>query len=109
MEQITKDNVIFLIKGAFIIKLGEIIVNEEKKIEELKSSTKTKETKDTNDNDEDNLEASKKEQDIYENLNIIFTIMKNIFNIADQQTIELLMSDELYLIVFNALECTTKL
>lgn len=36
---------------------------------------------------------------------MIFTIFKNLFFIADQNLLELLMNDELYLITFGSLEC----
>jgi len=40
----------------------------------------------------------------FENLTIIFTIFKNIFAIADQSIIEMLVSDQFYKITFTALE-----
>jgi hypothetical protein len=45
----------------------------------------------------------------FENLSLIFSIFKNIFFIADQNTLELLLSDDIYLITFGALECKKKL
>lgn len=87
-------------KGAYIRKLGELLEQEEKKLEEKKSDMGiTKNTDDTDVKDVENKNSH------FENLNMIFTIFKNLFAIADQNLIELLMSDDLYLITFGALEC----
>lgn len=90
---------ISLNKGAYIKKLGEVLDQEEKKIEEKKSEI-TKTTAD----DIDIREIDPKNSQ-FENLSLIFTIFKNIFFIADQNILELLLSDDLYLITFGALEC----
>jgi hypothetical protein len=89
-------------KGQYIKKLGEILEQEEKKLDEKKSEN----TKKTNDTD---LKEIEKEVDYknsqYENLSIVFNIFKNLFFNADQNLIELFLSDDLYLITFGALEC----
>jgi hypothetical protein len=83
--------------GAYIKKLGELLDQEEKKLEEKKSEvTKVEE-----------LECKEGEHKTnqFENLSIIFSIFKNLFFVADQNTIELLLSDDNYMITFGALEC----
>jgi hypothetical protein len=91
---------ISLQKGAYIKKFGEVLEQEERKIEEKKSEI-TKATADECDIREIDPKNSQ-----FENLSLIFTIFKNLFYIADQNILELLLSDELYLITFGALECT---
>lgn len=85
--------------GLYIKKLGELLESEEKKLEEKKSDI-TKKTEDTDVNEKELKSVSQ-----FENLSLIFTIFKNILYLADQNLIELLVSDELYLITFGALEC----
>ena len=92
--------------GIYIKKLGELLENEEKKLEEKKSEI-TKITKKTEETENEN-EANDKEIKTgsqFEHLSLIFTIFKNILYLADQNLIELLVSDDLYLITFGALEC----
>ena len=89
-------------KGIYIKKLGEVLEQEEKKLEEKKSEiTKAEEV----DLDIKELEPKNSQ---FENLSLIFTIFKNIFYIVDQNALELLLSDDLYLITFGALECNNK-
>ena len=112
----------------FIIKLGEILEEEEKKIENLKTSASSNvemekceennnriikielgendEVKENNKNSENN---DYNQQLIYKNLpmkniNYIFNIFKNLVLIGDQTIIKTLVNDELYLITFGALE-----
>lgn len=87
-------------KGEYIKKLGEVLEQEEKKIEEKKSEI----TKVTSGEENDVREIDPKNSQ-FENLSLIFTIFKNLFFIADQNVLELLLSDEIYLITFGALEC----
>ena len=112
-----------------IVKLGEILNSEEKKIENLKTSASSNvnaentEEKNDNENDKNNniVIDDKKEindnnenndydqQLIYKNLpmkniHYIFNIFKNLILIGDKSLIEILMDDELYLITFGALE-----
>ena len=111
----------------FIIKLGEILEEEEKKIENLKTSASSNvdmEKCEENNNriikieiDENNDAKENKnsenndynQQMIYKNLpmkniNYIFNIFKNLVLIGDQTIIKTLLNDELYLITFGALE-----
>lgn len=78
--------------------------NEERKLEERKSVI-TKETKETKDSNSENKDAETKNISQFEHLSLIFTIFKNILYLADQNLLELLVSDDLYLITFGALEC----
>ncbi len=80
-------------RGLYLKKIGKILEAEEKSLEnENKCDIITL---------SDNVNQMK-----YENLNIIFTIFKNIFFIADKEFIEMLISEDLYMITFGALECT---
>ena len=86
--------------------------NEEKKLEEKKSEVtkNTQVTENEADNGSEENENAEKEKEIktvsqFEHLSLIFTIFKNILYLADQNLIELLVSDDLYLITFGALEC----
>ena len=112
----------------FIIKLGEILEEEEKKIENLKTSASSNvdmekceennnrinklELDENNDNKENNKNSENNDynqQLIYKNLpmkniNYIFNIFKNLVLIGDQTIIKTLVNDELYLITFGALE-----
>ena len=117
-----------------IIKLGEILLDEEKKIENLKTSassnismgnceennnTKNKnriegeDSKEINivikNEDNNNEENNYEQQLIYKNLpmkniHYIFNIFKNLILIGDKSLTEALLDDELYLITFGALE-----
>jgi len=85
---------------------------EEKKLElEEKRSEITKKTQETetenyeNNENAENVEKEMKSVSQFEHLSLIFTIFKNILYLADQNLIELLMTDDLYLITFGALEC----
>lgn len=83
--------------GSYIKKLGDVLEQEEKKLEEKKSEKSTQISA-ANNGEELNFKD-------LENLSLIFTIFKNMFYIADQNLIELLVSNELYIITFGALEC----
>ena len=109
----------------FIIQLGELLKEEEKKVENLKTTTSTNVTN-TNINSNINISTVKNndiiqekindeknneynQQQIYksfpmENISFIFTIVKNLILMADKDLIKLLMKDEYYLITFGALE-----
>ena len=112
----------------FILKLGEILKDEEKKIENLKTSAssnvdigKGEENNNKNNiieegdkkgenNNEENIENNNYDQQlIYKNLpmkniHYIFNIFKNLILIGDKSLTEALLDDELYLITFGALE-----
>ena len=113
----------------FILKLGEILKGEEKKIENLKTSASSNvdmekndennnkdnkieeesDKKEINDNDEDIENNNYNQQLIYKNLpmkniHYIFNIFKNLILIGDKSLTEALLDDELYLITFGALE-----
>ena len=109
----------------FILKLGEILKDEEKKIENLKTSAssnvniekneennKIKEENDKkegNDIEEDIENNNYNQQLIYKNLpmkniHYIFNIFKNLILIGDKSLTEALLDDKLYLITFGALE-----
>ena len=111
-----------------IIKLGEILINEEKKIENLKTSASSnidiknnEENNNININNISNDSCYKKEINkneinneynqklIYKNLpmkniHYIFNIFKNLILIGDRNLTEALINDDLYLITFGALE-----
>ena len=112
----------------FIIKLGEILKEEEKKIENLKTSASSnvdvgkceennninnkleqEDKKDENEKEEYIENNNYNQQLIYKNLpmkniHYIFNIFKNLILIGDKSLIEALLDDELYLITFGALE-----
>ena len=113
----------------FILKLGEILKDEEKKIENLKTSASSNvdmeknnennnkdnkieeesDKKEINDNDEGIENNNYNQQLIYKNLpmkniHYIFNIFKNLILIGDKSLTEALLDDELYLITFGALE-----
>ena len=112
----------------FIIKLGEILEEEEKKIENLKTSASSNvemekceennnriikielgENDDVKENNKNSENNDYNQQLIYKNLpmkniNYIFNIFKNLVLIGDQTIIKTLVNDELYLITFGALE-----
>ena len=90
----------------FIIELGELLKDEEKKIEILKKSSVSSFSLQTNSNS--NLKDNSN-KNIYKNLpmeNIIniFNIFKNLISIGDRELLEILMDDNYYLITFGALE-----
>lgn len=87
-------------KGIYIKKLGEVLEGEEKKLEEKKSEI----TKASGEDVDIRVGIDPKNSE-FENLSLIFSIFKNIFYIADQNTLELLLCDDIYLITFGALEC----
>ena len=111
-----------------IIKLGEILINEEKKIENLKTSASSNiDIKNNEENNNINInnisddscykkEINKNEINkeynqklIYKNLpmkniHYIFNIFKNLILIGDRNLTEALINDDLYLITFGALE-----
>ena len=107
----------------FITQLGELLKEEEKKIENLKTTTSTNVTN-TNINivstpikNNDTIQEKNcneinneyNQQQIYkslpmENIHYIFNIFKNLILLGDKDLIEVLMKDEYYLITFGALE-----
>ena len=112
----------------FIKKLGKLLNEEEKKVEESKSSASfsssetditlivpkdiknenIKEAADKNivasPNKKTNIINNINKHNSNENINYIFTIFKNLILIADKDLYELLFNDECYLITFGALE-----
>ena len=107
----------------FIKKLGKLLNDEEKKLEEMKSSSSfssletnitvnmKKEIKNENNNGVNekiiNNDTNKKiinKSFFSENFNYIFNIFKNLILIGDKDLLELLLNDECYLITFGALE-----
>ena len=116
----------------FISRLGELLKEEEKKIENLKTTASSNITNinnniNINNNEEKNNDIIKdkniiingnnnidinneyNQQQLYkskhlENIHYIFTIFKNLILIGDKDLIEILMKDEYYLITFGALE-----
>ena len=83
----------------FIIELGELLNEEEKKIENLRTTTSSSETK-SNDYNQQQIDKNFP----MENIHYIFTIFKNLVLIGDKELLELLIDDNLYLITFGALE-----
>ena len=95
----------------FIIELGELLNEEEKKIENLRTTTSSNKSNDNiNIINEDEAKSNDYNQkQIYkdfpmENIHYIFTIFKNLVLIGDKELLELLIDDNLYLITFGALE-----
>ena len=95
----------------FIIELGELLNEEEKKIENLRTTTSSNKSNDNiniiNENETKSNDYNQKQ--IYkdfpmENIHYIFTIFKNLVLIGDKELLELLIDDNLYLITFGALE-----
>jgi hypothetical protein len=95
LEHISNDN------GLYIKKLGELLDHIEKKRDVKKCEER--ESDKTNKTSDEEIDVTSK-QWIDENLSLIFTIFRNLFFIASQDIIELLLNDELYLITFGALE-----
>ena len=108
----------------FIKKLGKLLNEEEKRVEELKSSASFS-SSDTDISlivikNENNKEITEKnivinpikkttvnnnnKHNFNENINYIFIIFKNLILIAEKDLLELLFNDECYLITFGALE-----
>ena len=111
----------------FVKKLGKLLNEEEKRVEEIKSSAsfsssdtdislivkkdiKNDNTKEivenivTNPNKKTNVNNNNNKHNLNENINYIFTIFKNLILIAEKDLLELLFNDECYLITFGALE-----
>ena len=116
----------------FILKLGEILKEEEKKLEEIKSSVSTetnytiypanisenqkknnednqKEKVENNSNLNNNNQLYLNEKNIsnspdMENINYLFNIFKNLILLGNKELIEILLNDTCYLITFGALE-----
>ena len=101
----------------FITQLGELLKEEEKKIENLKTTASSSLISNNNNNINENINKeinintnnNYNQQQIYknlpmENIHYIFTIFKNLILIGDKDLIELLIEDEYYLITFGALE-----
>ena len=105
----------------FIKKLGKILKDEEKNIEEEKScvsyssldtnitlsikrdfSSEIKEACNTNDSNDSNKKINK--SSFNKNINYIFNIFKNLILIGDKELLEILFDDECYLITFGAFE-----
>ena len=100
----------------FIKELGELLNEEEKKIESLKTTTSSSLISNNNNKSNENIinENETKSNDYnqkqidkdfpMENIHYIFTIFKNLVLIGDKELLELLIDDNLYLITFGALE-----
>ena len=135
MNELKINNLITFLKKSnyeFILKLGDLLKDEEKKLEEIKSSISTEtnytalqfglnesnknneiEIKNNNktekNNDYNNNNLSSIQKQIYkstcmENIIYIFTIFKNLILLGNKELIEILLDDECYLITFGALE-----
>ena len=135
MNELKINNFISFLKKSnfeFIIKLGEILNSEEKKLEEIKSSISTEtnytiiqNNNNLNENNKKNdslSKFSKNENNIIinnqisltekqkskstniENINYIFNIFKNLILLGNKELIEILLNDICYLITFGALE-----
>ena len=133
MNELKINNFISFLKKSdyeFIKNLGELLNNEEKKLEELKSSISTETNytiifnniNENNKKNEEILKISKNENNIsnnnqipliekqiskstnMENINYIFNIFKNLILLGNKELIEILMNDTCYLITFGALE-----
>ena len=135
MNELKINNLITFLKKSnyeFILKLGDLLKDEEKKLEEIKSSISTETnytalqfglnesnknneigiknnniTEKNNDYNNNNLSSIQKQ--IYkstcmENIIYIFTIFKNLILLGNKELIEILLDDECYLITFGALE-----
>ena len=83
--------------GAYVKKLGEIMDEEEKIVEEKRSVV-------TKVPDENEMKEVESKNPHFENLSLLFMIFKSILNIADQSMIELFVSDEFQYTTFGALE-----
>ena len=115
----------------FIQKLGELLKEEEKKLEEIKSSISTEtnytiipitNTTENIKKHEENTKINKTEKNVInnpqtllvekqiynsrymENINYIFNIFKNLLLLGNKELLEVLLNDECYLITFGALE-----
>ena len=110
----------------FVKKLGKLLNEEEKRIEELKSAASFSSSdtdisfivkkdvinENTKEIDEKNIvislnkkaNSNNNKHNFNENINYIFTIFKNLILMAEKDLLELLFKDECYLITFGALE-----
>ena len=118
----------------FIIKLGELLKDEEKKLEEIKSSISTEtnyttlppnlinenKKKENNNIMQNKMNKKEKNENLsnkvsliekeiiksphMENINYILNIIKNLILLGNKDLIEILLNDECYLITFGALE-----
>ena len=115
----------------FIQKLGELLKEEEKKLEEIKSSISTEtnytvipitNTTENIKKHEENTKINKTEKNVInnpqtllvekqiynspymENINYIFNIFKNLLLLGNKELLEVLLNDDCYLITFGALE-----
>ncbi len=134
MNELKINNLITFLKKSnyeFILKLGDLLKDEEKKLEEIKSSISTetnytallinsnennknneigiKNNNKTGKNNDYNNNLSSIQKQIYkstcmENIIYIFTIFKNLILLGNKELIEILLDDECYLITFGALE-----
>ena len=133
MNELKINNLITFLKKSnyeFILKLGELLKDEEKKLEEIKSSISTEtnytafqiNSSESNKKNENGIKNNKTEKNndynnhlssvqkqIYkstcmENIIYIFTIFKNLILLGNKELIEILLDDECYLITFGALE-----
>lgn len=133
MNELKINNLITFLKKSnyeFILKLGELLKEEEKKLEEIKSSISTEtnytafqiNSSESNKKNENGIKNNKTEKNndynnhlssvqkqIYkstcmENIIYIFTIFKNLILLGNKELIEILLDDECYLITFGALE-----
>ena len=112
----------------FIKKIGKLLNDEEKNIEEQKSAVsfssfdtnvtlnmkknnKTENNKEITEKKNNNNMNKKLNNNSFsnENINYIFNIFKNLILIGDKNLLEILFNDECYLITFGALEYDFKL
>ena len=101
----------------FIIKIGELLKDEEQKIESLKTAETSSLANNNNPNSNINPNVNtninndyySQQQQIYkkynlENIHYIFTIFKNLILIGDRELLKILIDDKYYLVTFGALE-----
>lgn len=91
----------------FIVQLGELLNEEEKKIENLRTTTSSSLISSNIINETKSSDYN--QQQIYknfpmDNIHYIFNIFKNLVLIGDKELLEILIDDNLYLITFGALE-----
>ena len=129
MDELKINNFVSFLKNSnyeFILKLGDLLKEEEKKLEGIKSSVST-ETNYTilpstiNENNKNNEELHKEnkngknvveikqksfieKQQYMENINYIFNIFKYLIFLGNKDLIETLLNDKCYLVTFGALE-----
>ena len=134
MNEFKISNLVSFLKKSnfeFIQKLGELLKEEEKKLEEIKSSISTEtnytvipitNTTENIKKHEENTKINKTEKNVInnpqtllvekqiynspymENINYIFNIFKNLLLLGNKELLEVLLNDDCYLITFGALE-----